>query len=65
MSEDDNKEGLLKRLKNIESKNEIQLQAIKVQGKKQSEEIKNINIGSKPLKTIKFFSTISDKAKKK
>ena len=65
LSEDDNKEGLLKRLKNIESKNEIQLQAIKVQGKKQSEEIKNINKGSKPLKTIKFFSTISDKAKKK
>ena len=26
--------------------------------------IKNINIGSKPLKTISFFSTINEKAKK-
>ena len=43
MSEDDKKEGLLKRLKNIESKNKVQLQAIEDQGKKQLEEIKNIN----------------------
>ena len=64
LSEHDNKEGLLKRLKNMESKNEIQLQAIKVQGKKQLEEIKNINIGSNPHKTIKFVITISDKARK-
>ena len=28
------------------------------------EEIKNINIGSKPLKTISFFSTTSEEAKK-
>ena len=28
MSEDDKKEGLFKRLKNIEGKNEVQLQAI-------------------------------------
>ena len=34
------------------------------QGKKQLEEIKKTNIGSKPLKTISFFSTISEKAKK-
>ena len=32
--------------------------------KKQLEEIKNINIGSKPLKTISFFTTISEKANK-
>ena len=54
LSEEDKKEGLLKKLKNIEDKNEKQL-----------EEIKNIDIGSKPLKTINFFTTISDKAKKK
>ena len=55
----------MKKIKNIEGKNEEQLKAIEDQGKKQSEEIKNINIGSKPLKTINFFSTISDQAKKK
>ena len=37
---------------------------LKIREKKQSEEIKNINIGSKPLKKINFFRTISDKAKK-
>ena len=35
LSEDDNKEWLLKRLKNIEDKNEVQLQAIKDHGKQQ------------------------------
>ena len=34
LSEDDKKERLLKRLKNIEDKNEVQLHAIKDQGKK-------------------------------
>ena len=34
LSDDDKKEGLLKRLKNIEGTNEVQLQAIKDQGKK-------------------------------
>ena len=42
--EEDKKEGLLKRLKNIEGKNEEQLKAIEDQGKKQLEKIKNINI---------------------
>ena len=51
LSEDDKKEGLLKRLKNIEGKNEVQLQAIKDQGKKQFREIKNIN-KSNTLKVI-------------
>ena len=44
------------RLKNIGSKNEDQT-------KKQSDAVKNINISSKPLKTIGFFSTLSDEAK--
>ena len=43
LSEDDQKEGLFKRLKNIEGKNEVQLQAIEEQGEKQLREIKNIN----------------------
>ena len=55
LSKDDKKEGILKRIKNIEGKNEEQLKLIEDQGKKQLEEIKNINIGSKPLKTISFF----------
>ena len=53
LSKDDQKEGFFKRLKNIEDKNEAQLKAVK-----------NINISSKPLKTIDFFSTLTDKAKK-
>ena len=63
LSEDDKKERLLKKIKNIEGKNEEQLKAIEDQGKKQLEEIKNINVSSKPLKTISFFSTISEEAK--
>ena len=64
LSEDDKKEGLLKKLKNIKGKNEEQLKAIEDQGKKQLEEIKNIDVSSKPLKTISFFSSISEEAKK-
>ena len=55
LSEEDKKEGLLKRLENIKEKNEEKLKAIEDQGKKQLKEIKNINISSKPLKTISFF----------
>ena len=62
LSKDDKKEGILKRLKNIDDKNNTQLLAIEDQGKKQLEEIKN-NVGSKPLKTIRFFSTISEEGK--
>ena len=61
--DDGKKEGLFKRLKNIEGKNEAQLKPIEDQGKKQIDAIKNINIGSKPLKTILFFSTLSENAK--
>ena len=64
LSEDDKKEGILKRIKNIEGKNEEQIKVIEDQVKQQLENGKNINIGSKPLKTISFFSTISEKAKK-
>ena len=51
LSEDDKKEGLFKRLKNIVSKNEVQLQAVKDQGEKQLKELKNID-KSKTLKAI-------------
>ena len=61
LTEEDKKEGLLK--VRTKGKNEKQLKAIEDQGKKQLEEIKNINISSKPLKTISFFSTISEEAK--
>ena len=54
--DEDKKEGLLQRLKNIEHKSEDQ-------SKKQLDAIKNINISSKPLKEISFFSTLSDEAK--
>ena len=64
LSEDDRKEGILKRLQNIKGKNEEQLKAIEDQGKNQLEEIKNINVSSKPLKSISFFSTISEIARK-
>ena len=43
LSEDDQKEGLFKRLKSIESKNEVELQGIKDQEEKELREIKNIN----------------------
>ena len=47
----DKQERLLRRLKNIEGKNEKQLQAIKDQGEKQLKELKNID-KSKMLKAI-------------
>ena len=55
LSKDDKKEWLFKRLENIKDKNQEQLQAIEDQSKKQLDAIKNINISSKPLKTIGFF----------
>ena len=57
LDKDDQKEGLFKRLENIKDKNEGQI-------KTQLDAIKNINISSKPLKTISFFSTLNDEAKK-
>ena len=63
LKEEDKKEGLLKRLKNIEGKNEEQLKAIEDQGKKQLEEIKNIKTDSKSSKMIGFFSGLNSEAK--
>ena len=57
LSEDDQKEGLFKRLKTIESKNEVQLQAIKDQGETQLKELKNID----KSKTLKATDEISKK----
>ena len=63
LSEDDKKEGLFKRLKNIEGKNEVQLQAIKDQGEKQLREIKNIN-KSNTLKVIDEIRRKNEEANK-
>ena len=49
----------MKRLKNIEGKNEEQLQAIEDQGRKQLNAIKNTKTVSKSLKVISFFSGLS------
>ena len=64
LKKQEKKEGLLKRLRNIEGKNEDQLKAIKDQGKKQLDAIKNIKTDSKSLKAINFFSGLSPEAKK-
>ena len=52
---------MFKRLKNIETKNEVQLQAIKDQGEKQLKELKNIDRS----KTLKAVDEISNSNKKK
>ena len=63
LSEDDKKEGLFKRIKNIEGKNEVQLQAIKDQREKQLREIKNINKNN-ALKVIDEIRRKNDEANK-
>ena len=55
--DEDKKEGVLKRLKNIEDKNEKQLKAIEDHGKKQLD--KDLN----SLESISYFSQLSTKAK--
>ena len=62
-SKDDKKEGILKKLRNIEDKNEQQLQVIKDQGRKQLEQLKNID-KSKTLKLIDKISQKNDEANK-
>ena len=57
LSKDDQKEGLFKRLKNIEDKNEKQLKAIEDKNEKQ------LDTNSKSLKSISYFSQLSTKAK--
>ena len=63
LSEDDKKEGLFKRIKQIEGKNEVHLQAIKEQREKQLREIKNIN-KSNTLKVIDKIKRKNDEANK-
>ena len=55
--EEDKKEGLFKRPKNIENKNKEQLKAIEDHGKKQ------LDANSKSLKSVSYFSQLSTKAK--
>ena len=57
LDKDDQKEGLFKRLKNIEDKNEKQLKAIEDKNEKQ------LDTNSKSLKSISYFSQLSTKAK--
>ena len=57
LNKDDKKEGLFKRLKNIEYKNEKQLKAIEDKNEKQ------LDTNSKSLKSISYFSQSSTKAK--
>ena len=63
LSEDDKKEGLLKKLQNIKDKNEKQLQVIKDHGEKQLKELKNID-RNKTLKVIDEISRKNDGANK-
>ena len=55
LSKDDKKEGLFKRLKNVEDKSEKQLKAIK--------DGKQLDTNSKSLKSISYFTQLSTKAK--
>ena len=57
------KKRLFKKLKNIEDKNEEQLQVIKDQGEKQLKELKNID-KNKTLKAIGEISKKNDEANK-
>ena len=60
---EEKKEGLLKRLKNIEGKNGEQIKAIEDQGEKQLKEIKKVKTDSKSLKMVSFFNGLSPEAK--
>ena len=53
----------MKRLKNIEGKNDEQLKAIKDQGEKQLDEIKNNKTNLKSSRMVSFFSWLSPEAK--
>ena len=62
LDESDKKEGLLKRLKNIEGKNEQQLEAIKDQGERQLEAITSCDATNKSQK-IEFDNEKNQQAK--
>ena len=64
LKEEEEEEGRLKILENIEDKNKKQLKAIEVQGNKQLNAIKNINISSKQPKAIDSFSRIGPEVEK-
>ena len=64
LTAEDKKEELLKRLSNIEGKNEEQIKAIEDQGKKQLDATKDIDTKSKSLKAISFFSGLRPGTKK-
>ena len=59
LSEDDKKEGLFKRLKNIEDKSEKQLKAIAIENKNE----KRLEANSKSLKSVSYISQLSKRAK--
>ena len=62
LKEEEKKEGLLKRLQNIEGKNKEQLKAIEDQRNKELDAIKNINIGLKPLNVFYYLKGLSQEA---
>ena len=62
LDKSDKKEGLLKRLKNIEGKNEQQLEAIKDQGERQLEAITSCDATNKSQK-IEFDNEKNQQAK--
>ena len=64
LKEEEEEEGRLKILENIEDKNKKQLKAIEVQGNKLLNAIKNINISSKQPKVIDSFSRIGPEVEK-
>ena len=64
LTEEDKKEGLLKRLRNIEGKDEEQLKATEDQGKKQLDAIKDTKTKLKPLKAILFLWWVKSRGKK-
>ena len=64
LDESDKKEGLLKRLKNIESKNEQQLDAIKDQGKKQLQILAKKTNQVDDFKNVFFRDKLNSEAKK-
>ena len=59
LSEDDKKEGLFKRPKNIEDKSEKQLKAIAIENKNE----KRLEANSKSLKSVSYISQLSKRAK--
>ena len=64
LKEEKKKEGLLKRLQNIEGKNKEQLKAIECQGNKHLDAIKNINMDLKPLNVFLLFKRFKSRGRR-